>query len=120
MFVSIFAYGHESLVITKRVRSQVQAPEIRFLRRIKGVTLFNKMRSSKIRTSLNIELFFSKLNDLSLDGLAMNAERLRKDSSCKLYWPKQMGEDQLDDLEPDGPITLRVLNGIAGDFNPAK
>ena len=27
--------------------------------------------------------------------------------------PKQMGEDQSDDLELDGPITLRILNGIA-------
>ena len=24
-----------------------------------------------------------------------------------------MGEDQLDDLELDGPITLRILDGIA-------
>ena len=26
-----------------------------------------------------------------------------------------MGGDQLDDLELDGPITLRILNGIAWD-----
>ena len=42
-------------VMTKRVRSQVQASEMRFLRRIEGVTLFNKVRSSEIRKSLNIE-----------------------------------------------------------------
>ena len=30
--------------------------------------------------------------------------------------PKQMGEDQSDDLELDGPITLRILDGIAWDF----
>ena len=41
--------------MTKRVRSQVQASEMRFLRRIGGVTLFNKVRSSDIRKSLNIE-----------------------------------------------------------------
>ena len=51
----IFTYGHESWVMTERVRSQVQASEIRFLRRIEGVTLFNKVRSSEIRKSLNIE-----------------------------------------------------------------
>ena len=27
--------------------------------------------------------------------------------------PQQMGEDQSDDLELDGPITLRILDGIA-------
>ena len=41
--------------MTERVRSQVRASEMRFLRRIEGVTLFNKVRSSEIRKSLNIE-----------------------------------------------------------------
>ena len=37
------------------MRSQVQAYEMWFLRKIEGVTLFNKVRSSEIRKSLNIE-----------------------------------------------------------------
>ena len=41
--------------MTERVRSLVQAPEMRFLRKIEGVTLFDKVRSSEIRKSLNIE-----------------------------------------------------------------
>ena len=41
--------------MTERVRSQVQASEIRFLRKTEGVTMFNKVRSSEIRKSLNIE-----------------------------------------------------------------
>ena len=55
VFVPILTYGHESWVMTERMRSQVQASEMRFLRRIEGVALFNKVRSSKIRKSLNIE-----------------------------------------------------------------
>ena len=31
----------------------------------------------------------------------------------------QFGEDQLDDLELDEPITLRILDGIARDFTRA-
>ena len=31
-----------------------------------------------------------------------------------------MEKDLLDDLELDGPITLRILNGIAWDFTQAK
>ena len=57
--------------MTKRMRSQVQASEMRFLRRIEGVTLFNKVRSSEIQKSLNIETLLSELKDLSFDGLAM-------------------------------------------------
>ena len=72
VFVPILTYGHESWVMTERMRSQVQASEKRFLRRIdEGVTLFNKVRSSEIRKSLNIEPLLSELKDLSLDGLAM-------------------------------------------------
>ena len=41
--------------MTERMQSQVQASEMRFLRRIEAVTLFNKVRSSEIRKSLNIE-----------------------------------------------------------------
>ena len=55
VFVLILTYGHESWVMTERMRSQVQASEMRFLRRIEGVTLFNKVRCSEIRKSLNIE-----------------------------------------------------------------
>ena len=55
VLVPILTYGHESWVMTERMRSQVQASEMRFLRRIEGVTLFNKVRSSEIRKSLNID-----------------------------------------------------------------
>ena len=64
-------------------------------------------------TSVFLRRYFSKLKDLSLDGLAMSAECLRKDSQNKLFLPTQIREDQLDDLELDGPISLRILDGIA-------
>ena len=64
VFFPILTYGHESWVMTERMRSQVHASEMRFLRRIEGVTLFNKVHSSEIQKSLNMEQF-------SLDGLAM-------------------------------------------------
>ena len=54
-FFPILTYGRESWIMTERVRSQRQASELRFLRRIEGVTLFDKVRSSEIRKSLNIE-----------------------------------------------------------------
>ena len=41
--------------MTEKVRSQVQAYQMRFLQKIEGVTLFNKVRTTEIRKSLNIE-----------------------------------------------------------------
>ena len=55
VFVPIFNYGHIFWVMTARVRSQVQASEMRFLQKNEGVTLFNKMLSSEIQKSLNIK-----------------------------------------------------------------
>ena len=69
VFVPILTYGHESWVMTERIRSQVQTSEMSFLRKIEGVTLFNKVRSSEIRKSLNIEPF--SFDGLAIDGLAM-------------------------------------------------
>ena len=48
VFVPILTYGQEFWVMTERVRSQVQASEMRFLRRIEVITLFNKVRGSDV------------------------------------------------------------------------
>ena len=82
VFDSILTYGHESWVMSKRVLSQVQASKMMFLQRIEGVTLFNKMRSSEIQKSLNIEplLFRIERSQLRWFGLVsrMLQERLPK------------------------------------------
>jgi len=57
---------------------------MRFLQRIEGVTLFDKIRNCENRKSLNIEPYFTESKGLSLDGLAnghvsrMPQERLPK------------------------------------------
>ena len=58
--------------MTERVRSQVQAFEMRFLRRIEGVTLFNKAHSSKIQKSRNIDPLLLRIErSQPIDGWAM-------------------------------------------------
>jgi len=65
--------------MTEKIRSQVQASEIRFLQRIEEVRLFDKVSSSEIQKSLNIEPLLLQIKRfLSLDGLTMKAECLRK------------------------------------------
>ena len=120
VFVPILTYGHEFWVMTERMRSQVQAFEMRFLRRIEGVTLFNKVRSSEIRESLNIEPLLLRIQRSQLRWFGHVSRMPQENPPNKLYLPKQMGEDQSDDLELDGPITLRILDGIAWDFAQAK
>ena len=55
VYIPILTYGHECWVMTEKVRSRVQAAEMGFLRKVEGVTLLDKVRSSKIKESLNVE-----------------------------------------------------------------
>ena len=60
VFVPIL-FGNESWVMTERARSQVQASEMSFSRRIERVTLSNKVRSPEIPKFLNIESFLLQI-----------------------------------------------------------
>ena len=82
VFVPILTYGHESWIMMEGIGSQVQASEIRFLRRIEEVTLFNKVRSSEIQKSLNIEPLLLRIERSQLKWFGhvsrMPQERLPK------------------------------------------
>ena len=69
-FLSLFStYSHESWVMTERVRSQKHASEMSFLQRIEGVTLFNKVRSTEVRKSLNIKSLLLRIERSQLRWL---------------------------------------------------
>ena len=88
---------------------------MRFLRRIEGVTLINKVGSSEIQKSLNIEPLLLRIERSQLRWFGHVSRIPHENSPNKLYLPKQI-EDQLDNLELDGPITLRIKDGTAWDF----
>ena len=82
VFVCILTYGHESWVMTKSVRSQVQASETRFLQKIEEAALFNKLWCSEIRKSLDIKPLLLRIERSQLRWLGhvsrMPQERLPK------------------------------------------
>ena len=113
----ILTYSYESWVMTERVRSQSQASEISFLRRIKGVTLFDKMRSFEIRKSQNIESLLLGIERYQFRWFGhvswMLPESLFKQALlAKANEKKLVGRPRT----IDGSITLRILDGIAWDF----
>ena len=55
VFVPILTYGHECWVMTERMRSRVQAAEMGFLRKARGLSLLDKVKSTDIHQSFNIE-----------------------------------------------------------------
>ena len=85
--------------MAEKVRSQVQASEMRFLRRIKGVTLFNKVRSSEIRKSLNIKPVLPRIERSQLRWFGhvsrMPQERLPKQVLlAKANWRRPVGQSR--------------------------
>ncbi|TWW73461.1 hypothetical protein D4764_15G0008550 [Takifugu flavidus] len=55
IFVPTLTYGHELWVMTERTRSWVQAAEMSFLRRVAGLSLRDRVRSSAIQEELGVE-----------------------------------------------------------------
>ena len=82
LFRPILTYGHESWIMTERTRSRVQAAEMRFLRRIFGVTRMDQVRNTLIREAINVEplLLWVEKSQLRWRGHVerMSSERLVK------------------------------------------
>ncbi len=55
IYVLTLTYGHELWVMTERTRSRIQAAEMRFLRRVAGRSLRDRVRSSVTREELRVE-----------------------------------------------------------------
>ncbi|KAK0149506.1 X-ray repair cross-complementing protein 5 [Merluccius polli] len=55
IYVPALTYGHELWVMTERTRSRVQAAEMSFLRRVAGLSLRDRVRSSVIREELGVD-----------------------------------------------------------------
>ena len=55
VYVPTLTYGHELWVMTERIRSQIQAAEMSFLRRVAGRSLRDRVRSSVTQEELEVE-----------------------------------------------------------------
>ncbi|TWW55930.1 hypothetical protein D4764_09G0009800 [Takifugu flavidus] len=55
IYVPVLTYGRQRWVMTERTRSRIQAAEMSFLRRVAGLSLRDRVRSSDIREGLGVE-----------------------------------------------------------------
>ena len=114
VFVPILIYDHESWVMTERVRFQAQASKMRFLQRIEGVTLFNKVCSSEIQKSPNIEPLLLQIERSQLIWFGHVSRMPQKKLHKLALLAKANGRRPVDDLELDRSITLRILMELLG------
>ena len=55
IYIPTLTYGHETWVMTERIRSREQAAEMRFLRGVVGVSRLDRVRNTTIRENLQVE-----------------------------------------------------------------
>ena len=60
IFVPTFTYGHRLWVVTERTRLRVEVAGISFLRRVVGLSLRDRVRSSAIREERGVELLLHR------------------------------------------------------------
>ena len=68
--------------MNEKVRFRVQSAEMRFLRRISGLTLLDKVKSANIRESLNIESLLLRLEKSQLRWYE-HVTRMSQESTAK-------------------------------------
>ena len=76
----LLTYGCECWVLTTRLKSRIQAAEMRVLRQIKGVTRRDRLRNDDIREELNVEsvLVFIERSQLRWYGHVMRMDQNRQ------------------------------------------
>lgn len=85
----ILTYGCESWVMSRRIKARVAASEMKFLRRVKGVSLRDRIRSKQIREELEIEdiMEFIEKRQLSWWG---HLQRMKNDRMVKQIWEARL------------------------------
>ena len=97
----MIVYGAETWTITKRVDSNTEAMEMKFLRAILNKTNKDKIKNTNIRLELGVnEIKKDKKSRLRWFGDVM---RIRKERiPKKMLHTKMEGNNQEEDPEPDG------------------
>ncbi|KAF7644351.1 hypothetical protein LDENG_00223640 [Lucifuga dentata] len=67
VYIPILTYGHELWVTIERITSQIQAAEMRFLCRVSGLILRDRVRNSDIREGLRVERLLLRIKKESVE-----------------------------------------------------
>ncbi|TWW81724.1 hypothetical protein D4764_01G0015390 [Takifugu flavidus] len=95
IYVPVLTYGHQCWVMTERMRSRIQAAEMSFLRRVAGLSLRDRVRSSDIREGLGVEPLLFHIERSQLGGVLDMSHRPRgrprtrwRDYISRLAWER--------------------------------
>ena len=119
-FVPIHTYGDESWVMTEKVRSQMLAAEMRFLQKIKGVTMFDTLHNTAICESLHIESLLLRIEKSQLRWFGHVSKMLHERLPKQTLFAEVSGKRPVGHRKQDGLIISRIVVGTVWDFIQAK
>ncbi|TKS65499.1 putative uncharacterized transposon-derived protein [Collichthys lucidus] len=91
IYVPTLIYGDELWVVIERMRSRIQAAEMSFLRRVAGVSLRDRVRSSAIREELRVELLLLRMERNQLRWLRHLVRMPPGSLLGEMYWARPSG-----------------------------
>jgi len=89
----ILTFGCETWTLTKKEKNRIQAVEMKYLRRVRGLTVIDKVRNRKIRDELDIEPIsdFIEKRQLSWWGHLQRMDGSRK--AKQVWWRDRRREE---------------------------
>ena len=85
VYSPILTFGCESWVLTKRLKSQLQNMEMKYLRRVIGITRLDRVRNVDVRNELETELLIDKIEQGQLWWFG-HLIRIKAHMSVKEVW----------------------------------
>lgn len=85
VFVPILIFGCESWVLNKKHKSMLQSMEMKYLRKVLGITRRNRVRNVNIREQLQAQSVISKIENRQLAWFG-HLKRMNNDRPVKKVW----------------------------------
>ena len=106
----VLTYGAEVWTVRKKEERLLETTEMRMLRRIRGVTLRDRMRSNDIRSELGVENITSRIRTSRLRWFG-HVKRMKETS-----WARRAMEMEVDGRRSRGRPSLRWRDNINSDM----
>ena len=81
----VLSYGSESWTLTRPLKSKIQAVEMKYLRKVKGITRRDRVRNEQVREELNIEPIISTIEKQQMKWLG-HLHRMTDERQVKTVW----------------------------------
>ena len=98
----------------------MQAAKMKFLRIIKGVTIFDERRNTAILESLDIESLLLRIERFQLSWFGQASRVPHEQLPKQTLYTETSEKRQLEDSEQDSLIVSRILAGTVWDFIQVK